>query len=605
MSKSNLAAILDDCLQRLQAGATVDDCLSHHAAQAAELAPMLAAAVQLQSLASYRLSAAQKLRGRVALRNTLATRRQPHRWLPRGSGFGRVRGLALSGVAALCLFVALTISAVAASQPGDLGYPLRVVIERVPALVQIAPAGRATAEITVAERRLSELRHHVETAGQTSITALNAVLAGDRAAADQVSGLSEPERAEIAARVAHHADALTQLAQTTAEPRAANALHTAAAEALAIAARLRTGPSIPAAPPIPTASPISQPTFTPVETRDPALAPDHPASVRPTRTPEGRITGASPAASASPRPASATPTQAQTRPTLTGVPPWRAQAGSRTPEPGQRATAIVQTLTALPTRPLRPTATPTPDRTPAGPGLPPPPGPGQRATAIVETATALPAWIETRRAEHASPTPTGRPTATPSPRRGARATEIALTVTALPSFVPPPPTGTRTPWAGPPRSHTPTTRPTRTPAPSATEPDNQPTRSVAVPAQTPTTRPSSTPAPRATKPASSPTQAAAVPSFTPTARPTRTPAPPTATARPTRTPVPPPHTATPRVTEPGTRPTKTAVTAADTPAPRSTETPAPRPTSPGPGPGATAQAPTHTPQASRTPGPRG
>ena len=261
MSKSNLAAILDDCLQRLQAGATVDDCLSHHAAQAAELAPMLAAAVQLQSLASYRLSAAQKLRGRVALRNTLATRRQPHRWLPRGSGFGRVRGLALSGVAALFLFVALTISAVAASQPGDLGYPLRVVIDRVPALVQIAPAGRATAEITVAERRLSELRHHVETAGQTSITALNAVLAGDRAAADQVSGLSEPERAEIAARVAHHADALTQLAQTTAEPRAANALHTAAAEALAIAARLRTGPSIPAAPPIPTASPISEKTI--------------------------------------------------------------------------------------------------------------------------------------------------------------------------------------------------------------------------------------------------------------------------------------------------------------------------------------------------------
>jgi len=553
MSKPNLAAILDDCLQRLQAGATVDDCLTHHAAQAAELAPMLAAAVQLQALATYHLSDAQKLRARVALRETLATQSQPHTWLPRGLGLGRVRGLALSGVAALLLFAALTISAVASSQPGDLGYLLRVVIERAPALVQRAPAGRAAVEVTVAERRLGELQHHVETAGQASITALNALLAGDRAAADQASGLSEPKRVEIAARVTQHANALTELAQAATEPRTASALQTAAAEALAIAMRLQAGPPTPAAPP------VTRPTFTPTETRDATPAPGETALPRPTRTPEAR--------SAGPRPASATPTRVRTRlaPAPTGAPPWRAQFGSQTPQPGRRATAIVQTITALPTRPPRPTATPTPDRTPAGPGLPPlPPDPDHRATVIVQTATALPAWIETRRAEHTPQTPTRpMPTATPSPKHGARATEIALTVTALPGFMPPPPTRTRTPWAGPPSLRTPTTRPTRTPTPPATEPGSQPTRSTALASPTPTTRPTRTPAPYPTETGARPTQTAAAATDTPTARPTHT------------------------------------------PTPRPTDTASPRPTLPVPGPGATAQAATHTPQPPRTPGTRG
>ena len=39
--------ILDDCLARLKAGASIADCLSLYPGQAAQLAPMLAAAVQL------------------------------------------------------------------------------------------------------------------------------------------------------------------------------------------------------------------------------------------------------------------------------------------------------------------------------------------------------------------------------------------------------------------------------------------------------------------------------------------------------------------------------------------------------------------------------
>ncbi len=42
----NLATILDDCLQRLQAGETIAGCLARYPDQAADLAPMLAAAAQ-------------------------------------------------------------------------------------------------------------------------------------------------------------------------------------------------------------------------------------------------------------------------------------------------------------------------------------------------------------------------------------------------------------------------------------------------------------------------------------------------------------------------------------------------------------------------------
>ena len=71
------ATILDDCLARLKAGASLADCLSLYPGQAAELAPLLAAAVQLQDLSGHALSDAQRLRAKVTLRETLASRPAP------------------------------------------------------------------------------------------------------------------------------------------------------------------------------------------------------------------------------------------------------------------------------------------------------------------------------------------------------------------------------------------------------------------------------------------------------------------------------------------------------------------------------------------------
>jgi hypothetical protein len=90
------ATILDDCLERLKAGASPADCLSLYPGQAAELAPMLAAAVQLQDFSGHALSDAQHLRAKVALREAFAARSTPHApasWL---GPFARVKGWAVA-----------------------------------------------------------------------------------------------------------------------------------------------------------------------------------------------------------------------------------------------------------------------------------------------------------------------------------------------------------------------------------------------------------------------------------------------------------------------------------------------------------------------------
>ena len=245
--------ILDDCLARLKAGASIADCLSQYPGQAAELAPILAAAVQLQDLSGHALSDAQRLRAKVMLRETLASRLMPRAatsWL---GLFGRAKSWAAAGVVALVLFAVLSAGAVAASQPGDLTYGVRVTAERAPALLLRDPARRADAELDAADRRLTDVRHAFQSARPAIPTVLEALIAGDEAAAAQASRLSEPARLQAAERVEAHAATLSLLAESASEARAAEALAAAAARARVIAARVRMGQ--PGIPPPPTGRP--------------------------------------------------------------------------------------------------------------------------------------------------------------------------------------------------------------------------------------------------------------------------------------------------------------------------------------------------------------
>ncbi len=141
----NLALILDDCLQRLQAGETIAGCLAHYPDHAADLAPMLAVAAQLNRLAGQAPSAAQRQRTLARLRQEAATQRARQRGQARSGWLTPVfatRRLAAAVVVILVLLATLSAGVVASSQPGQLAYELRVIVERAPALVAFKPMAR-------------------------------------------------------------------------------------------------------------------------------------------------------------------------------------------------------------------------------------------------------------------------------------------------------------------------------------------------------------------------------------------------------------------------------------------------------------------------------
>ncbi|MEA3336176.1 MAG: hypothetical protein U9R25_09730 [Chloroflexota bacterium] len=367
----DLATILDDCLHQLKTGETLADCLARYPGHAAELAPMLDAAMQVRVLGQQRLSDGQRLRGKVMLREALANQSARRSWLATLSGSRPMRGLVTAAV--VLLFVILTGSGVvAASRPGDPAYPVRVMLERVPVLLQITSEGRAQAELHAVGRRLMDLQTYLEESGQVSNEALDALLIGYGAAAAHGAHLPDEQRFQIANRLQEHAQIMTHLSSREPQPHAVHRLRSAAQQVNAIAERLRPGGSHPAdpstsTPPDPQAGderpgggPFNTPTRTP-RAGQPTIRP-------PDSRPDGRT-----------RPAPGTPTPGQQP-----VEPSR--------PPGERPTE------------MRPVA-PGPSRTRVRPSA----DPGETPTATIEAETVAPAPTPTAEATRPGPRGTRPP----------------------------------------------------------------------------------------------------------------------------------------------------------------------------------------------------
>jgi hypothetical protein len=447
----DLAVILDDCLTRLREGETEAAALSHYGGAAAELAPMLAVAGQLQTLSAHHLSPAQRERAKATLRRSLAARPTPA-FPAFGPWLRSPRSLALAGAAACLVLAFLATNAVAASRPGQAAYRLRVIAERAPLVLQTSPAGRAGGELAVADRRLADLRDHLTAAGHADPVALEALLQSDDAAARRaLAAREEWERARIAVRIATHAQTLAELAEGAPDPRAAEHLRLAARRATQLAERVRSGET-PAAP---------QPVVTPKPS--PAASPEEPA--RPTATPTPGPTEAStPGDELAARPTTGHP-PATALPEGGPPPPLaetRAALRSATPPPFIETRQTQRTTTPPPsfaeTRQALRSATPPPlieTRQALRTATPPPP--------FIETRQALrtatpPPPVETRQAQHTA-TPTGaRPTDAPG-QGGARATAHAETATASPRPGADPPLATAVPAPGQPPAPRPGGRP--------------------------------------------------------------------------------------------------------------------------------------------------
>jgi hypothetical protein len=356
-----------------------------------------------------------------------------------------VRRLATVAAVVILLLVVLSAGVVAASQPGQPIYALRVIVERAPALAHPDPGARATRELSIADRRLTDLQQYLARGGRVEAKALAALLAGDQAASRQALRLDLSERLQVAQRLALHARLLDHLATNAANPHEALTLRRAAQHMRALAGSVRRGESLPPWRPLKPA-----PEFTPSAT----------ASATATRDPSSGTP--SPAVTISPAGGQEDPKGA-----ATGSPSAGSQAAEAIWQGGGEAGGSSQATPVAPTgMPTPAFGTPRPRRTPA-PDQPPLQRP--RLRDLIQTATAR---ASTARSVSATlPAQPSGPVELQLTARAARATARAAEATIIPprrSAVTP--SGTPRPPDPRPRSTatTPTATPTRAPGQDGT-----------------------------------------------------------------------------------------------------------------------------------------
>jgi hypothetical protein len=366
----DLSRILDECLAELAAGGSAEACLARYPKQASELAPMLAAARDLTTLQSIRLSEPARLRAKATLRRTLAGQRAASKEQVRP--FSPARGLAwgVAGIFVVVLVLAIGASTVAASQPGDLAYPVRVVLEELPVAFQTSMQARLAFQMKIADRRLADVTSH-----GYDPTAVRAMLAADESAVVFAEGLGEAARNQVAERVAAQVQTLTGLAQATSDPKAANALRVAAQRAVRMGERLGGGAIEPQ--PTPAGPGFGKPESTAQPSRSPVTPTMGPGPTSRPRASATAVVGPSP--TVRPARSTATATAGPQRTSQPTRPPATATGGPQhTPSPAGTVGSIPTGETGNPqgTPGLQGTSEPGPRNTPAsGPQNTPEPGP--------------------------------------------------------------------------------------------------------------------------------------------------------------------------------------------------------------------------------------
>ena len=358
MNDKELTHILGRCLDQIATGKTVSACLAEHPEDAAELAPLLAMAGELGALRDYRLSEAARQRARVRLLRAEADRNNQgaaRGWQPGAFAASRLA----AGLIVVLFCVLLTTGMVAASQPGDLAYGVRVVVERAPAWLARGPASRARAELGIAARRLADLDRTMSSQEQhLDQRTVAALLASAERAAALAASLPVAEQAEISARLAEQARRIAQLGQLSRSIQSGAALPAAAERVQRAAEHARP----------PTPPPDAQPA-------GPAAGPTRTSAQGAHRTPTAERTPAS---------GSHATQQPTSRPAHIAT-PLGPGPGATAPHPGPSVTPAGPGPSATPQGP-GPSATaphPGPSVTPAGPGpsaTPQGPGPGPEAT---------------------------------------------------------------------------------------------------------------------------------------------------------------------------------------------------------------------------------
>ncbi len=332
-TQARMAAALEECLEALKAGESLEACLARYPGQAEALRPLLATIARLEELGSVPppRPAEAAARGRAAFLAAVAQyrRAQEQRRLHRFS-FLRLPGWSISwatAVAALLLVVVLTTGTVVVSAgalPGDVLYPVKRATEQVQVLLTFNPAAREALREQLDERRRQEVLQVLEM--RRAAPTLTFV--------GSVEGMS-PTLWEVDGFVVE----IQPITRLEGQPRIGDRVQiiaTAPGDGRLLALHIRwLGEGVPIRPTVVPATPTAGPTLAPRASATPesAISPSPtpppaasatpvntpPSSLAPTETPGPTATN-TPTATASPT-ATHTPTATPTAtPTLTATP---------------------------------------------------------------------------------------------------------------------------------------------------------------------------------------------------------------------------------------------------------------------------------------------
>ena len=222
-----LSEIVNECLEALRHGDSIDDCLSRHPDIADELRPLLAAAMAMTDVAPTRDDSARRLahtRFEGAVRHHLATNRRMTSgrlsirewWSNRASGWTRIWAV---GFASMALFVILSTGAAYASTdalPDSPLYPVKRATEHARLAITFSDESRAIYYLELIERRTLELAAVVENGDQQQAEELSRDVLKNIEFARVEAGYTEAD-VEQQQEAEQQSDAISQLSYETAE----------------------------------------------------------------------------------------------------------------------------------------------------------------------------------------------------------------------------------------------------------------------------------------------------------------------------------------------------------------------------------------------------
>ncbi|MBM4461960.1 MAG: hypothetical protein FJ012_01315 [Chloroflexi bacterium] len=172
--------ILNECIDRLLQGESLEQCLQQYPEQAAELRPLLEVALAAQHASAVEPRLEFKAEARYQMHSLLHAkerRRQPKQipvlsWLPRWA--------TITLVAVFVFFAAGsgTVAAASGSLPGDTLYAVKLATERVRLAFTFSGAGKAKLEAKFAGKRVEEMARIAERDDTEKVEALLSRLEG-------------------------------------------------------------------------------------------------------------------------------------------------------------------------------------------------------------------------------------------------------------------------------------------------------------------------------------------------------------------------------------------------------------------------------------------